>query len=52
MGDDAWVVAAMLKMMGRLVEVRRDAARRGAPEGLLNAIDFTIKYFERAVVSK
>lgn len=50
MGPKAWVISAMLKMMGRLVDVRCEAEKRNVPEGLRNAIDFAIKYFTRAIV--
>ena len=50
MDRDAWVVAAMLGMMGRLIKVRCEAVERKVPDGLVAAIDFAIKYFERAIV--
>lgn len=49
MGKKAWVVSAMLKMMGRLIDVRLDALARRSPESLVNAIDFAIRYFQRAI---
>ena len=49
MGSDAWVVGAMLEMMGRLVKVRVEALDRKVPGSLLSAIDFTIDYFANAV---